>query len=151
MVSPATKRTRLEPGGAATASTSTWRWYSASLIDSACDGDGDVNTHDGSASIRERAELHRLATAVFPIDALTPAWKDGTNHAINQRHKRRFCRTSQRQGPHRTEVSNRMRTACTIQEVEEMLPYLDRPGCFVIIKGISGRKCICLFQPLDTG
>lgn len=76
-------------------------------------------------SIRDQAEAYRLATAIFPIDALTPVWKEGVNREINVPHKRRLCQAF-RTALHRTDVSNALRVLCTKGEVNRMTAELAK-------------------------
>lgn len=87
-----------------------------------------IQNREGSegSSVREQAEPYRLVTAKFPIDALTAEWKDGTNRPINPAHQRRLYQAFQTQGLHRTDVSHRLRLACTKVEVEAMMNLLWR-------------------------
>jgi hypothetical protein len=40
--------------------------------------------------VYDQAEQYCLATAKFPVDALTPEWSIGTNKSTNEAHKRRL-------------------------------------------------------------
>jgi len=73
----------------------------------------------------EEAEPYRLATARFPIDALTPEWTVGENRKINESHKRRLCQNFIDQGVLRQELGNRLRVACTKDEVKKMLDHIQ--------------------------
>jgi hypothetical protein len=44
-----------------------------------------------AASIYDQAALYLLATAKFPINALTSEWNIGANRPINPAYKRRLC------------------------------------------------------------
>jgi hypothetical protein len=73
-----------------------------------------------SKSVREEAAPYRLATVKFPIDALSPIWSVGTNRKINEPHKRKLCGLFKEQGLRRVDVSNRLRVACSKEDVEKM-------------------------------
>jgi len=78
--------------------------------------------------VLEEAEPFRLVTAKFPIDALTPEWSVGVNRPINESHKRRLCQIFMDQGVHRKELGNRLRVACTKDEVRKMLDHIQPDG-----------------------
>jgi len=78
-------------------------------------------------SLRDRAEPYRLVTAIFPIDALTPVWKRGTNRSLNVPHQRRLCHAFRRE-LRRTDLDNALRLTCTQQEVDRMIAELERQG-----------------------
>jgi hypothetical protein len=79
-------------------------------------------------SIHDQSEQYRLATVRFPIDALTPEWKMGTNRPINEAHKRRLCQIFKEAGVLRRDVSHRLQVACTKAQVQQMLDHLKQKG-----------------------
>lgn len=73
-----------------------------------------------SKSVREQAEPYRLATVKFPIDALSAIWSVGANRPINESHKRRLGAIFREQGLRRSDINNRLRVACSKEDVEKM-------------------------------
>lgn len=92
--------------------------------DTATQRDSQALDLRNSKSIRELAEPHRLATVKFPIDGLSPIWSVGTNRPINESHKRKLCAIFEQQGLHRHDVDNRLRVACSREDVEKMSEVL---------------------------
>lgn len=88
--------------------------------DSAMEHDSPAFELKNSKSTRELAEPYRLATVKFPIDALSPIWTVGINRPINESHKRKLCAIFEVQGLHRHDVDNRLRVACSREDVEKM-------------------------------
>ena len=97
---------------------------------------GKVASKKGSAppvstseplSAREQAETYRLVTAIFPIDVLTPVWKQGTNRLLNIPHRQRLCQAFRRE-LHRTDPNNALRLVCTRSEVDRMTSELEHQG-----------------------
>lgn len=80
-----------------------------------------------SLSIRDQTEPFRLVTAIFPIDALTPIWKEGTNRALNVPHKRRLCQAFRKE-LHRADLHNALRVLCSRDEVDRMMAKLAEGG-----------------------
>jgi hypothetical protein len=74
-------------------------------------------------SVRELAEPYRLATAKFPIDALTPAWSIGSNRPIDPKHVQSLCRIFDEQHLQREAVENHLLVACSQAEVQRMLAH----------------------------
>ena len=79
-------------------------------------------------SVRERAEPYRLATAKFPIDALTPVWKVGSNRQIDKKHVQNLCRIFEEQHLQREPDENHLRVACSQAEVQRMINHLNPSG-----------------------
>jgi hypothetical protein len=79
-----------------------------------------------SKSIREQAEPYRLATAKFPIDALTSKWGVGSNRPIDKKHVQNLYRIFQEQGLKREITENHLLIACTRAEVEGMIDFLKQ-------------------------
>ncbi|KAF2462913.1 uncharacterized protein BDR25DRAFT_247182 [Lindgomyces ingoldianus] len=76
-------------------------------------------------SVSEQAKPYQLATAKFPIDALTPEWTVGGNRSINEAHKQRLCEIFSEQGLLRRDPGHRLRIACTKEQVKKMLDHLS--------------------------
>jgi len=79
-------------------------------------------------SIREQAEQYRLATAKFPVDALTPSWSIGSNRPIDTKHVQTLCQIFEVQRLQREPVENRLRIACSQAEVQRMMEHLEKTG-----------------------
>lgn len=77
-------------------------------------------------SIRELAKPYQLATARFPIDALTSTWHVGSNRPIDARHVQNLCRIFEEQGLQRELADNHLLIACSRLEVERMMDYLQK-------------------------
>jgi hypothetical protein len=77
-------------------------------------------------SVYDQSEPYRLATVKFPIDALTPEWRIGTNRPINEAHKRRLCQIFKETGVLRRDENHRLQVACTKAQVQQMLDYLKQ-------------------------
>jgi hypothetical protein len=75
-------------------------------------------------SIYDQSKPYLLATAKFPIDALTPEWRFGTNRPINEAHKRRLCEIFNEAGVDRRDRNHRLKVACTKAQVQQMLNHL---------------------------
>jgi hypothetical protein len=78
-------------------------------------------------TICQQAEPYRLVTAIFPIDVLTPVWKQGSNRPLNDPHKRRLCQAFHKD-LHNSDPNNALRLACSKQEIERMVAELERQG-----------------------
>jgi hypothetical protein len=76
-------------------------------------------------SIREQAEPYRLATAKFPLNALTPVWTTGSNRPIDQKHAANLCRIFKEQNLQREAEENHLRIACSQKEVQRMIDHLN--------------------------
>lgn len=79
-------------------------------------------------SIGEQAERYRLATAKFPIDALTPTWCVGSNRVLDLKHVKALCQTFEQQKLQRESVENRLRVACSRAELQKMMDHLGWAG-----------------------
>lgn len=86
--------------------------------------DCKVSTLKEIESVCEQAEPHRLVTAKFPIDALTPEWTVGANRSIDEAHKQRLCEIFNEQGVLRKDPGHRLRVACTKEQVRRMLDHV---------------------------
>ncbi|KAI1097120.1 hypothetical protein F4804DRAFT_328591 [Jackrogersella minutella] len=76
-------------------------------------------------SVREQAEPYRLATAKFPIEALTSVWKVGSNRQIDTKHVESLCRIFKEQRLQREPEENHLRIACSQAEVQRMIDHLN--------------------------
>lgn len=81
----------------------------------------------GPLSAHEQAEPYRLVTAIFPIDVLTPVWKQGNNRLLNIPHRQRLCQAFRRE-LHRTDSNNALRLVCTRSEIDRMISALKHHG-----------------------
>ena len=79
-------------------------------------------------SVRERAEPYRLGTARFPVDALTPVWKQGHNRDPDKKQIQALCKIFEEQEVQRESVENRLRVICSRAEVERMTAHLEQAG-----------------------
>jgi hypothetical protein len=79
-------------------------------------------------SVREQAEPYRLATAKFPIEALTSVWKVGSNRQIDTKHIESLCRIFKEQRLQREPEENHLRIACSQVEVQRMIDHLNPTG-----------------------
>lgn len=75
-------------------------------------------------SIREQAEPYKLATAKFPIAALTPTWRIGSNRPIDAKHVQELCRIFEEQHLQREQVENHLLVTCSREDFERMTVYL---------------------------
>lgn len=75
-------------------------------------------------SIYDQAAPYLLATAKFPIDALTSEWSIGANRPIDPAHKRRLCQIFDEAGVLRRDRSHRLQVACSKAQVQQMLARL---------------------------
>jgi len=75
-------------------------------------------------SIRQQAEPYRLATARFPIDALTSTWRIGSNRPIDTKHVQDLCRMFEEQGLQRELSENHLLVACSRDEYDRMIDHL---------------------------
>lgn len=75
-------------------------------------------------SIYDLAAPYLLATAKFPIDALTSEWSIGVNRPIDPAHKRRLCQIFDEAGVLRRDRSHRLQIACSKAQVQQMIDYL---------------------------
>jgi hypothetical protein len=78
--------------------------------------------------VRERAEPYRLATARFPVDALTPVWREGSNRELDIKQVRDLCESFGREQLLRESEENRLRVCCSRAEVERMTAHLAATG-----------------------
>ena len=76
-------------------------------------------------SIREQAEPYRLATARFPIAALTSTWRIGSNRPIDAKHVQDLCRIFEEERLQREQVENHLLVACSQADFERMMAYLQ--------------------------
>ena len=76
-------------------------------------------------SIYDQAAPYLLATAKFPIDALTSEWSIGVNRPIDEAHKRRLRQIFDEAGVLRRDTSHRLQIACSKAEVQQMLDHLE--------------------------
>lgn len=79
-------------------------------------------------SVREQAEQYRLATAKFPLNALTPDWTIGSNRPIDAKHVQTLCQIFEVQRLQRELVENRLRIACSQADVQRMMEHLQKAG-----------------------
>ena len=79
-------------------------------------------------SIYDQAAPYLLATAKFPIDALTSEWNLGANRPIDPAHKRRLRQIFDEAGVLRRDRSHRLQVACSKAQVQQMLDYLSEDG-----------------------
>ncbi|KAL1643199.1 hypothetical protein SLS61_009348 [Didymella pomorum] len=79
-------------------------------------------------SIYDQAAPYLLATAKFPIDALTSEWNIGANRPIDPAHKRRLRQIFDEAGVLRRDRSHRLQVACSKAQVQQMLDYLAEDG-----------------------
>lgn len=79
-------------------------------------------------SVREQAEPYRLVTAKFPIEALTPVWKVGSNRQIDTKHVESLCRIFKEQRLQREPEENHLRIACSQAEVQRMVDHVNPTG-----------------------
>jgi hypothetical protein len=77
-------------------------------------------------SVREQAEPYRIATAKFPIDALTPVWRIGSNRLVDAQHVQNLSRIFEQQGLQREAVENHLLIACSQAEVQRMWDHLGQ-------------------------
>lgn len=75
-------------------------------------------------SIYDQAAPYLLATARFPIDALTAEWSIGVNRPIDEAHKRRLRQIFDEAGVLRRGTSHRLQVACSKAHVQQMLDHL---------------------------
>ena len=68
---------------------------------------------ENAKSVRELAEPYRLVTAKFPIDALTPVWRTGSNRPIDPNHVQDLCRIFEEQRLQREDEKNHLLVLCT--------------------------------------
>ena len=78
--------------------------------------------------VYDRAAPYLLATAKFPIDALTSEWSMGVNRPIDQAHKRRLRQIFDETGVLRRDTSHRLQVACSKAQVQQMLDHLQERG-----------------------
>lgn len=76
-------------------------------------------------SIYDLAAPYLLATAKFPIDALTSEWSIGVNRPIDQAHTRRLRQIFDEAGVLRRDTSHRLQIACSKAQVQQMLDHLE--------------------------
>jgi hypothetical protein len=76
-------------------------------------------------SIREQAEPYRLATARFPIAALTSTWRIGSNRLIDAKHVQDLCRIFEEERLQREQVENHLLVACSRADFERMMAHLQ--------------------------
>lgn len=88
----------------------------------------DVTGIREAASIYDQAAPYLLATAKFPIDALTSEWNIGANRPIDPAHKRRLCQIFNEAGVLRRDRSHRLQVACSKAQVQQMLDHLAEDG-----------------------
>jgi hypothetical protein len=74
--------------------------------------------------VRERAAEHLLGTARFPVDALTPVWRKGTNRPLDMRQVRELCDSFGREGLLRESEGNRLQVCCSRAEFARMTTHL---------------------------
>lgn len=79
-------------------------------------------------SIYDQAAPYLLATAKFPIDALTSEWSIGANRPIDPAHKRRLCQIFDEVGVLRRDRSHQLQVACSKAQVQQMLDHLAEKG-----------------------
>ena len=79
---------------------------------------------EDAKSMREQAELYRIATAKLPINALCKSWRIGKNRPINLNHVRTLARIFAEQGLQRHDAENHIAVACTKAEVQRMIDHL---------------------------
>lgn len=80
-------------------------------------------------SARAQAEPYRIATAKFPVNALTPTWSIGKNRPIDHKQVQTLCRIfMQNGGVERKSWDRRLLILCTHQEVEKMISHLRANG-----------------------
>lgn len=79
-------------------------------------------------SIYDQAAPYLLATARFPIDALTSEWSIGVNRPIDQAHKRRLRQIFDEVGVLRRDVTHRLQVACSKAQVQQMLAHVSEEG-----------------------
>ena len=71
------------------------------------------NTLTGTESVIAQAKPYLLATAKFPIEALTPIWKVGRNRQIDTKHVQNLYRIFKEQNLQREVDENHLRIACS--------------------------------------
>jgi hypothetical protein len=86
-------------------------------------------------SIRQQAEPYRLATARFPIDALTSTWRIGSNRPIDTKHVQDLCRMFEEQGLQRELSENHLLVACSRDEFDRMIDHLRK-----VEKGLANSE-----------
>lgn len=72
-------------------------------------------------SIAEQAKPYLLITAKFPLDALTSVWSVGSNRPLDPEHVETLCRIFEKQKLQREPEGNRLRVACSKQEIHRIL------------------------------
>jgi hypothetical protein len=77
-------------------------------------------------SIRQQAEPYRLATAKFPINALTSTWRIGSNRPVDTKHVQDLCRIFEEQGLQRELLDNHLLVACSRDEFDQMIDHLRK-------------------------
>ncbi len=91
-----------------------------------CRSDTPLVPLTGVPSVVEQAQPYLLTTAKFPIQALTPVWKVGSNRPLDTKHVRSLYRIFKEQGLQRELGENHLRIACSRTEVDRMLGHLKR-------------------------
>lgn len=79
----------------------------------------------GAESVIEQAKPYLLATAKFPISALTAVWKVGHNRQIDAKHVQNLYRIFKEQNLQREVDENHLRIACSRAEVDRMKDRLN--------------------------
>lgn len=76
-------------------------------------------------SIRQQAEPYQLGTARFPINALTPTWRIGSNRPIDKKHVQDLSQIFEKQ-LQREQEENHLRIACSRIEFQRMTDHLQK-------------------------
>lgn len=82
----------------------------------------------GTESVVEQAKPYLLATAKFPVDALTAVWKVGSNRQTDTKHVQSLYRIFKEQGLQREPDENHLRIACSRAEVDRMMDHVNSAG-----------------------
>jgi hypothetical protein len=82
----------------------------------------------GTKSVVEQAEPYLLATAKFPISALTSVWKVGRNRQVDRKHVQSLQRIFKEQNLQREVDDNHLRIMCSREEVDRMKDHLNSTG-----------------------
>lgn len=98
-------------------------------------------------SIYDQAAPYLLATARFPIDALTSQWSNGINRPIDQAHKRRLRQVFNEVGVFRRDRSHRLQIACSKAEVQKMLHHLEEHQACTAAAAAKGADEVDLEWP----
>src|SRR6185437_9907432 len=77
-------------------------------------------------SVRRQAQPYLLATAKFPIDALTYTWSIGSNRRVDRSHVKFLCGMFMRNRLERRAEENRLLVLCTQEEVDRIKNHCSK-------------------------